>query len=128
MAEGPGVAAAMTALDAFMAALNARDEKGINDSFNFPHVRFASGTVAIYEKRGDYGFEGFMARTDAGWAMSAWDERTVVHAGPDKVHLAVRFSRLDGQGRVLGSYRSLWIVTCDKDGHWGVQARSSFAA
>ena len=68
-----------------------------------------------------------MARTDAGWARSVWEERDVIHAGEDKVHLAVRFTRLDRDGRALGSYPSVWIVT-RVDGHWGVQARSSFAA
>ena len=127
MPNEQSVAAAMAVLDRFMDALNRRDEQGVNDAFNFPHVRVASGKVAIFEKRGDYGLGGFMARTDQGWAKSVWAERAVIHAGEDKVHLAVRFTRLDGAGRELGSYPSVWVVT-RVDGHWGVQARSSFAA
>ena len=127
MTKGTGVAGALDALDRFMDALNRRDEAGVNEAFNFPHVRIASGRVAIFENRGDYKLEGFMARTDSGWASSVWEEREVIHAGEDKVHFAVRFTRLDRDGRALGSYPSVWIVT-RVDGHWGVQARSSFAA
>lgn len=122
------IAAAENALDGFMAALNARDEAGVNGAFNFPHIRFASGTVAVFEKRGDYTLAGFDRRTSAdGWHRSAWDYKNVVQAGPDKVHFDVQFTRYRADGGVIGSYKSLWIVT-HIDGHWGVQARSSFAA
>jgi hypothetical protein len=43
-----------------------------------------------------------------------------------EVHVAVRFTRYDERGAALASYPSLWIVTL-VDGHWGVQARSTFA-
>jgi hypothetical protein len=121
------VAAAMAVLDRFMAGLNAEDEAAVNAAFNFPHVRIASGRVAVWEKEGDYRLADFRARAGDGWAASAWDERAVLHAGPDKVHLAVRFTRRRADGSPLGTFRSLWIVT-RVDGRWGVQARSSFAA
>jgi len=125
---GRDTAAAEQALDDFMAALNARDAAGINASFNFPHVRFASGTVTIFEKRGDFTLAGFDSRTSAdGWHRSAWDHKKVVHAGADKVHFVVQFTRYRADGSVIGAYISLWIVT-RLDGHWGVQGRSSYAA
>ena len=62
-----------------------------------------------------------------GWAESRWDERTAIHAEKDKVHLAVQFSRWRKDGSLIGRYKSIYIVT-DQNGHWGVQARSSFAA
>ena len=37
------VDAAMAILDDFMRSLNASDEAGVNQSFNFPHVRFTGG-------------------------------------------------------------------------------------
>jgi len=121
-------AAAQQALDDFMAALNARDEAGVNAAFNFPHIRLASGTVAIFEKRGDYTLAGFERRTRAdNWHRSAWDYKKIVHAGPDKVHFDVQFTRFRADGSVIGAYKSLWIVT-HIDGHLGVQARSSYAA
>lgn len=122
------VAQAMAVLDAFMAALNGRNEAALNDTLNFPHVRIAGGKVAVFERRGDYTFEYFRNRVAAdGWAHSAWDERTVIHSGPEKVHLAVVFSRFRADGSRIASFRSIYIVTC-QDGHWGIQGRSSYAA
>ena len=50
----------------------------------------------------------------------------VIAAGATKVHLDVQFTRYRVDNSVIGSFRSLWIVTKD-DGRWGVAARSSFA-
>lgn len=126
--DHPGsVSAARAALDDYLDALNRRDEAGMNAAFNFPHVRLASGTVTVFEKRGDYRFEGFRARSESDWDHTVWNERDVVHSSPDKIHFAVRFTRCRADGSTIADYRSLWIVTCVDD-HWGVQARSSFAA
>lgn len=125
--DGPAVVGALAALDKFMRALNAGDEAGVNDAFNFPHVRLASDTVTSWEKRGDYKLERFYARAGEGWAESCWDVRRVIHAEPHKVHLDVQFSRWRRDGTTLGRFRSIWVVT-NQAGHWGVQARSSFAA
>jgi hypothetical protein len=119
--------AALGVLDDFMAALNRGDEAGVNESYNFPHVRLASGTVTVWDEPGDYKLEVFRARAGDGWAESRWDERTAIHAEKDKVHLAVQFSRWRKDGSLIGRYKSIYIVT-DQNGHWGVQARSSFAA
>jgi hypothetical protein len=51
----------------------------------------------------------------------------VLHSSADKVHIKLRFTRYDAADRVLGVYRTLWIVTRQGD-RWGVQARSTFAA
>ena len=119
--------AAMGVLDRFMVALNRWDEAALNAALNFPHVRLASGRVTTWDAPGSYRIADFLGRAGDGWHESRWDERTVIHAGPDKVHLAVQFSRWRADGSLLGRYRSLWIVTL-VDGKWGVQARSSFAA
>ena len=127
-AEHPeSVAGALAALDRFMAALNRRDEPGVNAALHFPHVRLASGAVRIWETPGSYRIADFLGRAGDGWHESRWDERLVVHAGADKVHLDVQFSRWRGDGSLIGRYRSLWIVTAH-DRRWGVQARSSFAS
>ncbi len=120
-------AAALATLDQFMAALNRLDEAGVNDALNFPHVRLASGRVHVWERAGSYRVEDFLARAGEGWHESRWDERTVIHAGPDKVHLAVQFSRWRADGTLIGRFRAIWIVT-RVGNHWGVHARSSFAA
>ena len=119
--------AALAVLDAFMDALNRRDGDAMGATFHFPHYRFASGSVDVFPTAADYGFERFDRATKAdGWARSGWDDRTVIHAGADKVHLDVQFTRYRADGSTIGSYQSLWIVTC-RDGRWGVEARSSFA-
>jgi HCOMODA/2-hydroxy-3-carboxy-muconic semialdehyde decarboxylase len=121
------VASAMATLDSFMSALNRRDEAAVNTALNFPHVRVASGRVTTWDAPGTYRIADFLGRAGDGWHESLWDERTAIHAGPDKVHLTVQFSRWRADGSLIGRYRSLWIVT-RVDGQWGVQARSSFAA
>jgi hypothetical protein len=42
------------------------------------------------------------------------------------VHLDVQFTRYRIDNLIIGSYRSLWIVT-EAGGRWAVEARSSFA-
>lgn len=121
-------AAAEQALDAFMTAFNAHDAAGVNAAFNFPHVRLASGTVTVFKTRGDFNFNAFDARAETqGWDRSEWDYKHVIQAGTDKVHFDVQFTRYRADGSTIGSYKSLWIVT-RIGGHWGVQARSSYAA
>ena len=122
------VDAAMAILDDFTRSLRVSDEAVVNQSFNFPHVRFTGGgDVKIFPEPGDYNLSYFRERTEAdGWHRSDWDRREVVHAGPNKVHLDTQFSRYRADGSVIGSYTSIYIVTC-LDGKWGIQARSSYA-
>ena len=120
--------AALRTLDAFMAAFNARDVEAWIATLHFPHVRIASGQVAVFEDaaafRSNFEFARFAEQT--GWSRSEWSERRIVQAGPDKVHVAVVFTRFRADGSVLARYESLYIVT-KSDGRWGVQARSSYA-
>ena len=50
----------------------------------------------------------------------------MIHAGSDKVHLAVQFTRCGADGRALNTYRAVYVIT-RQEGRWGIQARSSFA-
>ena len=119
------VAAAMSCLDDFMAAFNARDIPAWRNTFNFPSVRLASNTMVIIEA--DYHQPEMFGRGAlAEWDHSAWARREVVHAGPDKVHIDTRFVRYRKDGSEIGGFDSLYVVTCE-NGHWGVKARSSFA-
>ena len=121
-------AEALRAMDAFMAAFNARDVEAWIATLNFPHVRLASGQLAVFrdpaEFRNNFEFARFAAQT--GWSRSEWTERRVIHAGADKVHVAVVFTRFREDGSVLAKYDSLYVVTKQSE-HWGVQARSSYA-
>ena len=47
--EEGAVAAAMAAMDAFMLGFNGRDPEAWAASLNYPHVRFASGTVTVWD-------------------------------------------------------------------------------
>jgi hypothetical protein len=114
-------------LDAFMAAFNARDVPAWAASLNFPHVRLSAGEVLVWNTPAEFVANtdiGRLART--GWGRSAWDWRHHVQSADDKLHFLVQFSRYGEGDRLIASYESLYIVT-RKDGHWGVQARSSYA-
>ncbi|MDZ4370823.1 MAG: hypothetical protein U1C74_05300 [Phenylobacterium sp.] len=119
------IAAAQGRLDAFMVAFNARDLPAFEDTFNFPHVRFASGTVTVINP-GYHKAEMFSRGSLAEWDHSAWERRNVIHAGADKVHIDTRFTRYRKDGSVIGGFDSIYIVT-RQDGRWGIQGRSSFA-
>jgi hypothetical protein len=107
-----------------MAALNAGDEPALLAT-HFPHYRLAGGSMRVWDGPGDY-LGDFLARAGADWNYSEWDFRKVIVAGAAKVHLDVQFTRYRSDKSVIGSFRSLWIVT-KKEGRWAVAARSSFA-
>ena len=108
-----------------MAALNAGNEPALLATLHFPHYRLAGGRMRVWDQPGSY-LSDFLARAGADWRYSEWDFRNVIAAGVDKVHLDVQFTRYRADSSVIGSFRSLWIVTRD-DGRWAVAARSSFA-
>lgn len=119
------IAAAQDRLDAFIVAFNARDLKAFEDTFNFPHVRFASGRVTIINP-GYHKPEMFERGSLAEWDHSAWRRREVIHAGADKVHIDTHFARFRKDGSLIGGFDSIYIVT-RQDGRWGIQGRSSYA-
>lgn len=119
------VEAAQDVLDAFMAAWNARDPEGVRASFNFPHVRFASGQVRVMSPD-QVNASMYSGTSLAEWGRSAWRRREVIHAGPDKVQFDTCFARHRPDGSLISAFDSIYIVTL-QDGHWGVQGRSSYA-
>jgi len=118
-------AAALAAVDRYLAGLNARDTAAIRAAFNFPHLRIgASGSLARYEKPEDYAFESFLNAVSAdGWHRTSWDRTEVVFSTAGKAHVAVDFTRWREDDSVIGRYFSLYVVTC-QDGHWGIQVGS----
>jgi hypothetical protein len=118
---------ALKVMDAFMAAFNKRDAGAWADTLVYPHVRFASGKVAVYPDRDAFiAGNHLQALVAQGWDHSAWDSLEVVQSSPDKVHITVTFTRYRKDGTKLASFPSLYIVE-RVDGRWGVRARSSFA-
>lgn len=119
--------AAMQALDEFMETFNARDPVAWAGTLNYPHVRFASGTVTVWESAEEFARGGTFERLPrTGWDHSAWLSREVALASPAKVHINTEFARYNSDDEIIGTYQSLYIVTL-QDGHWGTQARSSLA-
>jgi hypothetical protein len=114
-------------MDEFMAAFNARDVRAWAGTLNYPHVRFASNEVRVYNNAEDFARENvdYPKRLGA-WHHSRWESMKVIQSGADKVHFEVTFVRYDESGKEIGKFPSLYIVTL-KGGHWGVQGRSSFA-
>lgn len=121
------VAGAMGAMDAFMIAFNARDPEAWAASLNYPHVRFASGGVTVYEDAEEFAqTTAFQSLPRTGWDHSHWLTREVTLASTGKVHIATLFQRFNSDNEIIGTYESLYIITL-VNGHWGTQARSSLA-
>jgi len=121
------IAGAMQALDEFMLHFNARDPAAWAGTLNYPHVRFASGTVTVWESAEEFAQTTAFARLPAtGWDHSHWLSRDVALVSAGKVHVNTLFQRFNSANQPIGTYQSLYIVTL-VDGHWGTQARSSLA-
>ena len=121
------IAGAMGAMDAFMLGFNARDPQAWAASLNYPHVRFASGGVTVWESAEEFAeTRAFETLLRTGWDHSHWLTRDVTLASPGKVHIATLFQRFNSDNEIIGTYQSLYIIT-NIDGHWGTQARSSLA-
>ena len=123
------IAAAEAALDGFMEAFNAEDADAIRHRwYHFPHVRFHSGKVTVMPTPEDLHLPVWDRKGQSeGWARTAWDYKKLFDSGKDKAHFRVQFTRYRADGSVIGSYKSLYIVTLT-DGRWAIQARSSWAA
>ena len=120
---------ALAVLDAYMETFNAHDWPANAATLNYPPVRIAGPRVTLWpdaQAYADQNARRIETTFEHGWHHSGWDEREIVDGSDNKVHVLVRFTRYDERGTALASYPSLYIVT-QVDGHWGVQARSSFA-
>lgn len=120
--------AALAVVREYMRAFNARDEVAWAATFNYPHVRVASGTVNVWEDAKAYtdafDFDAFARRF--GWDHSGWDSLEAIQVAADGVNVALDFSRYNAAGEKISTFHTLYLVT-RQDGHWGVRARSSFA-
>ena len=118
---------AMQVLDSFMTSFNARNMEEWSETLNYPHVRFAGSEVTLWNTKEEYSSSDIFERlSSTGWHQSAWLSRKVILVSKNKVHISTIFERYDENNNPLKQYQSLYIVT-NKDGHWGVQARSSLA-
>ena len=118
---------ALATLDRFMHAFNDQDIKAWAATLHYPHVRFASSQVMIYDSAATFQDRSvFPTLQAAGWHHSLWTSRTITLSSDTKVHIDTEFERRNAANQTIGRYRSLYIVT-ERDGQWGIQARSSLA-
>jgi len=119
--------AAMKVLDEFMLSFNNRDMAAWSETLNYPHVRFASGEVRVWQDIEEFSATPpFSALSETGWDHSHWISRKVVMSSPAKVHIATVFQRFNSDNQSIGVYESMYIVT-RVGGRWGIQSRSSLA-
>ena len=120
------VGAALKVLDDHFAALNAQDPVALTQTLHFPHYRLTKSGMQVWQT-GDTYLADFRARAGATWSRSALVFGNVVAASPDKVHLDIAFTRYDSNDHPIGTFRSLWVITC-RNNRWAAEARSSFAS
>ena len=121
------MAAARAVMTDFLEAFNRRDVEAWAKTLHFPHVRLARQTVTVIPTAVEFVVgTDLQPLVDQGWAFSRWDRIDVVHAGPNKVHFAVTFSRYRANHELIATFDSLYVVEL-VDGRWGVRSRSSFA-
>ena len=126
--QAQAIAGAMAALDDFMRTFNNRDMPAWAATLNYPHVRFASGNVTVWQSAEEFARQTTFANLAAiGWDHSHWLSREAVLVSAGKVHITTVFQRFNSQNEPIGTYESLYIVTRDAQGKWGTQARSSLA-
>ena len=134
--------AALECLDRFMTAFNFKDGKAIKDTFNFPSYRLVGNPPVMHEideetleDRYGNGIDkkgiAWPYLKSVGWHHSSWDRRNIIWSQSDKVHLDCCFSRYrlnkDGSFSLIGVYESVYIVSKNENGHWGIQLRSTSA-
>jgi hypothetical protein len=95
-------------------------------TYLFPHVRIASGTVTVIPNADSMPVSYWKARMPAGWDHSEWVSRKIVQASPKKVHVAVVFRRFKKDNTVIADEASLYILE-KQNGKWGIRGRSSYA-
>ena len=126
-ARQAAVAQGYRVLEQFLSAFNARDPELWATTLNYPHVRLTAGQVQVWQTAADYAASNDLQEFAAtGWAYTRWDWIKPVQAHADKVHLALQFTRYDAEHRAIKSFEALYVVTLQQ-GHWGIQARSSYA-
>ena len=99
---------ALTTLDNFMAALNARDDEALYETINLPHVRISGDGVLIYqtleELKKSY-LRDFSFRAGPDWDHTVLDFKEVLHSSESKVHLFIQFTRCDRNGGAISTGR-----------------------
>jgi len=116
------------ALDAFLDGLNSHDLEKWTSTLHFPQIRVHEGAVTVWQDPREYVRESraeLAALLASGWHRSDWIEVGFPQVSPEQVHAAVRFGRYAADGRLLGVFDSVYVVT-RREGRWGVLARIGY--
>lgn len=117
-----------SAVHAFIDAFNKQDHEAHARSLNYPHIRLANGRYLRVDSAEEFtqiSAKGEARLVEEGWHHTVVRSMEVIHAGPDKEHIALTIDRCRENGEVYNSFDTFWIATC-QEGHWGIQFRSSF--
>ena len=119
--------AALEVLDLHLEARNNLDPELISSANNYPNARILINFIQVfdtYESYRDFEEQFVMPQQEASeWDHSVWDEIRIIQSSEDKVHLAVNWSRINGDGDRFLSRPQFYFVT-NLEGHWGIQIRS----
>ena len=120
--------AAVAAVERYLEAFNARDERAMVSTLHFPHVRVGVGRAGVWGSAAEYmegfDFDAFAERL--GWERSEADTMEAIQVGARGVNVAVRITRYGAGGAKIHSFDTVYLVT-EKDGSWGIRAGSSIA-
>ena len=109
--------------------LNERNTTELLSTFHAPHIIIAESQTIIYKSKKDLEnnyWDDFHRRAGEEWHHTVVDWTEPIHATETKAHIFIQWSRYTQENELITSQQSLWIVN-NRDGKWGVQARSSFA-
>lgn len=120
-----GAEPALGVMQSFITAFNAKDTPAMEKTFHFPHMRIASYPLQVLTGPGQQD-DIFGNLASEGWANSRWDDLAIVQCGADKAHIVATIARLRADGAEYARYEGLYIVE-NRDGFWGITARSTFA-
>ncbi len=112
--------------DKFMETFNARDQAAHEGTYHFPHIRIASGNVAIIPNAGTER-NTFPTLIAQGWDHSAWAGRRIVQCGPTKAHMLTNFIRYRADNTIPVASSTRSTSSNSRTEKWGITGRSSFA-
>lgn len=111
--------------DKFLAAFNRKDMPGLEATFHYPHLRIASYPLQVLTGPGQQD-DVFGSLASENWQRSAWVDRRVIQCSPTKAHMLATFVRVHPDGAEYARYDGLYVIE-QRDGFWGITARSTFA-
>ena len=108
----------------YFESLNASKLAGLNGALHFPHFRvMTDGLVEVWSNSEDLR-SWFKKRTfNDGWDHSAFDSVIPEEPTEKEFHVEVRFGGYRKEKSLIGKYRSLYIITFEKD-RWGIKVGS----